>query len=330
MTRHISVRTEVWPSAEPFRIANLTDYDFPLIVCEIEQNGITGRGEGLGIYYFDETPESMTAQIQDIEQELAAGADRQRLLELLPPGGARFAVDAALWDLEAQQTRVSAWTTAGVDESPVEMFYTIGLEAEPEEMAAKARAARDYPRLKIKLSAERPVERVSAIRDARPNAPIIVDVNGDWSFEQLRVFAPRLHALDVQIIEQPLPRGGDAALEDYESPLTLCADESCVYLEDLDLAARRYGMINIKLDKTGGLTHALSFAQACRDRGLRTMAGTMGGTSLSMAPLHILAKSCEISDIDGPLLIGDDRPGGLVYDDGMVSLPEKPFWGQPR
>lgn len=330
MKRRISVRNETWRCHEPFRIANLTADDFPLVVCEIEQAGTVGRGEALGIYYFDETPASMADQIRGIEDELGVGADRNQLLELLPFGGARFAVDAALWDLEAQLRGTSVWEAIGVNETPVETMFTIGLEAEPEEMAAKAAAAQDYSLLKIKLDADRPVERITAIREARPNSRLVVDVNQGWSFEQLRAFAPELRALDVLTIEQPLPRGEDAELEDYESPVTLCADESCVHLGELETAASRYPMINIKLDKTGGLTHALELAHAARNRGVRIMAGSMGGTSLSMAPTHVLAKLGEFADIDGPLLIGDDRPGGLLYDGGLVSLPGRAFWGQPR
>jgi len=180
------------------------------------------------------------------------------------------------------------------------------------------------------LDADRPVERVRAIRDTRPGSRLVVDINQGWNFEQLRAFAPELHALDVLIIEQPLPRGEDAALEVYESPVTLCADESCLHLGELETAAGRYPMINIKLDKAGGLTHALALAKAARDKGIRIMAGSMGGTSLSMAPAHVLAKFCELADIDGPLLIGDDRPGGLLYSGGTVALPPRGFWGQPR
>lgn len=330
MTRRISVRTETWPSLVPFRISGITFDDFPLIVCDIEEDGVTGSGEALGVYYFDETPESMTAQIEDVAEAIAAGTNRQQLQQLLPPGGARLAVDAALWDLEAQQNGVSAWASAGVDEAPVETVFTIGLEPEPRDMAAKSAAASAYSLLKIKLSDDRPVERIAAIREARPDSRMIVDVNQGWDYTQLVACAPELHALGVLMIEQPLPRGRDDALEGYESPVPMCADESCLHLGELEEAANRYDMINIKLDKTGGLTHALELAQAARDIGMRLMAGSMGGTSLSMAPTHVVAQLCEFSDIDGPLLIGDDRPGGLCYDGGMVSLPERAFWGQRR
>jgi L-alanine-DL-glutamate epimerase-like enolase superfamily enzyme len=329
MTRRISVRTETWPSLIPFRIANITFDDFPLIVCEIEEDGATGRGEALGVYYFDETPELMTAEIEGIAAELSTGAGRTDVLELLPPGGARFAVDSALWDLEAQLGGFSVWAAAGLNEAPVETVFTIGLEAEPEDMAAKAAAAKDYSLLKVKLDADRPVECIAAIRVARPNARIIIDANQGWNFDQLQRVAPELQALGVLMIEQPLPRGNDAELENYDAPLPLCADESCLHLGELERAEGRYQMINIKLDKTGGLTHALELARTAESRGVGLMVGCMGGTSLSMAPSHVIAQLCDFVDIDGPLLIGDDRPGGLHYENGIVSLPKQRFWGKP-
>jgi L-alanine-DL-glutamate epimerase-like enolase superfamily enzyme len=329
MKRKVSIHTESWLAISPFRISNNVWDDFPCVVCEIEQDGAIGRGEALGVYYLDETLESITAQLEQVSAELADGADRQRLLELLPPGGARMAADAALWDLEAQLTGRSAWSIAGVDAGPIETVFTIGLEDTPEQMAAKATAAADISLFKVKLGADRPVERIAAIREARPDARLVVDVNQGWNFDELKRYAPELLALAVSMIEQPLPRGGDAELEGYEAPLPLCSDESCLHLGELDDAVRRYQMINIKLDKTGGLTHGLELAHAARERGLDLMVGCMGGTSLAMAPHHVIAQLCDFVDIDGPLLIRTDRLGGLHYHKGIVTLPEKPFWGQP-
>ena len=329
MTRKVSIHTESWLAIIPFRIANFSWDDFPCVVCEIEQDGLIGRGEGLGVYYLDETPKSMAAEIEAVAAEIAAGADREALLELLPPGGARMAVDAALWDLEAQLGGRSAWQMAGVEEAPIETVFTIGLEDTPEEMAAKATAASDISLFKVKLNNDRPVERIAAIREARPNVRLVVDVNQGWTFKELRQHAPKLADLGVSMIEQPLPRGGDKELEFYEPPLPLCSDESCLHLGELDEAIERYQMINIKLDKTGGLTHGLQLADAAREAGLRLMVGCMGGTSLAMAPHHVIAQLCDFVDIDGPLLIRNDRLGGLHYDKGTVTLPERPFWGQP-
>jgi len=327
MKRTISIQLESWPCIIPFRISSNVWDDFPCLVCEIEQDGIIGRGEGMGVYNRGETPESMAAQIRDVSDALASGADRQALLELLPAGGARFAVDSALWDLEAQQSGISAWQTAGVETNPVETVFTIGLEDTPGQMAAKASAAADLSLFKVKLGNDRPVERIAAIRAARPDSRLIVDANQGWNFAELQEFGPALHELGVLMIEQPLPRGEDHELEGFVSAAPLCADESCEHLGELDEAASRYQMINIKLDKCGGLTHGLELAEAAADKGLGLMIGCMGGTSLSMAPSHVLAQLCEYVDIDGPLLIKKDREGGLVYDRGMVSLPPTHFWG---
>ena len=329
MKRSVSIHIESWPAIIPFRIANHVWDDFPCTICELEQDGVIGRGEGLGVYYLDETPGSMARELEAISPALAEGADRSSLLELLPPGGARMAADAALWDLEAQLIGTSAWAMAGVDEGPIETVFTIGLEDTPGAMAIKAVAAADISLFKVKLNSDRPVERIAAIRDARPDARLVVDVNQGWTFDELREYAPRLAELGVNMIEQPLPRGADAELADYDAPLPLCADESCLHLAELEQAVERYQMINIKLDKTGGLTHGLRLAEAARDAGMKLMVGCMGGTSLAMAPHHVLAQLCDFVDIDGPLLIRTDRPGGLRYDKGIVTLPRRPFWGQP-
>ncbi len=327
MSRTISIRQETWPSIIPFRISDNVWDDFPCVIVEIEQDGQIGRGEALGVYYHDETPESMAAQLESISALLSDGADRQQLMQILPPGGARFAADSALWDLEAQLTGTTAWQLAGVAGAPVETVFTIGLEDTPEAMADKASAAEELSLFKVKLGNDRPVERIAAIRSARPDARLVIDVNQGWSFEELKEYAAPLQQLGVLMIEQPLPRGADSELEDYESCVPLCGDESCLHLGELDEAAARYQMINIKLDKCGGLTHGLQLAQACQRLGLGLMVGCMGGTSLSMAPSHVLAQLCEFVDIDGPLLIKKDREGGLIYDRGMVSLPESRFWG---
>lgn len=327
MKRKVSVHLENWMALIPFRISRNTWNDFPSVVCEIEQDGAIGRGEGLGVYYLDESQESMLAQIESISDRLSAGAGREELLALLPPGGARCAVDSALWDLEAQLTKTSAWKNAGVAEDPVETVFTIGLEAEPEDMGARAAAADSLTLFKVKLNNDRPVERIAAIRAARPDARLVVDVNEGWDFDQLVDVAPALAEHGVSMIEQPLPRGHDEMLDDYDSPLPLCADESIQHAGELDDIASRYQMINIKLDKTGGLTHGLELAEAARALGLGIMIGCMGGTSLSMAPMHVISQLADFVDIDGPLLLKNDRPGGFIYDKGMVSLPTRRFWG---
>jgi L-alanine-DL-glutamate epimerase-like enolase superfamily enzyme len=327
MTIRLSVHHEDWAACKPFRISNAVWTSFPSVVVELADGEHVGRGEGLGIYYLDETPASMTAQIEDVRGRVEAGASRAELLELLPPGGARNAVDSALWDLEAKRTCTRVWDLAGLELKPITTVMTIGLEDTPEEMAEKATAASAYPLLKVKLGDDRPVERIEAIREVRPGATIVVDANQGWSFDLLAEAAPRLKELGVPMIEQPLPRGEDEALEDYEPPVPLCADESCLHGGELEQAARRYQTINIKLDKSGGLTHGLEIAREARARGLGLMVGNMGGTSLSMAPSFVVGLLCDLHDVDGPLLLENDRAAGLKYNRGVVEPPPARLWG---
>jgi L-alanine-DL-glutamate epimerase-like enolase superfamily enzyme len=325
--RRLSIHREQWTARVPFRITGYTFNEFDCVVCEVASGGITGRGEALGVYYGDENSQVLLAQLEEVRAAIEGGVDRAGVQALLPPGGARFAIDAALWDLEAKLGTQSVWALAGVAPKPVETVFTVGLEPEPAAMAAKA-AASPNGLLKIKLNGDRPVERVAAVRQARPDARLVVDANQGFSFEQLKEVATPLAQLGVQFIEQPLPRGGDAALEGYRAPLPLCGDESCLHLGELPQAARRYQMINIKLDKCGGLTEGLALARAARERGLGLMVGCMGGTSLSMAPAHVLAQRCDYVDIDGPLLLKNDRLGGLDYAAGWVTPPQH-GWGLP-
>ncbi|MGH8679111.1 MAG: dipeptide epimerase [Burkholderiales bacterium] len=329
MTRQLSVNAEHWPTRTPFRISGETWTGFDLITCEITEDGRTGRGEAAGVYYMNEDAETMSAQIAQVAERIEAGANRQDLLSLLPPGGARNALDCALWDLEARQAGTSVWTLAGVAPDAASTVFTIGLEDTPAAMAAKAAAACDRPQLKIKLSADRPVERIAAIRAARPDARLIADCNGGWNFAQLKQWAPQMAAFGLSLLEQPLPRDNDAELQCYAAPLPLFADESCLHLGELDRVIGRYAGIVIKLDKTGGLTEALLMARAGKKHGLRLMVGCMVATSLSMAPAHVLAQLCEFVDIDGPLFLTRDKPGGLRYEGAAAIAPVSGFWGTP-
>ena len=204
---------------------------------------------------------------------------------------------------------------------------TIGLEVTPEAMAAKAAAVPDHPLLKVKLDADQPVERMRAIRAARPDARLVIDANQGWSLALLREIAPPLRELGVEMIEQPLPRGGDAELEGYASPIPLSADESCLDLSELDDASRRYAMINVKLDKCGGLTAGLALAREARRRGLGLMVGSMCGSSLAMAPTYVMGLACDFHDLDGALLCRYDRPHGLAVERGVVQPPSPLLWG---
>lgn len=323
----ISVHIEEWELRQPFRISNFEWLNARGIVVQLAENGHLGRGEAQGVFYLDETAESLFDQVHSVAGDLRRGIGRDDLQELLPAGGARNAIDCALWDLECKKTGRTIWELTGIEPGPVTTVFTIGLEPEPEDMAAKAAAAADAPVLKVKLGADRPYERLAAIRASRPDARIVVDANQGWDFAQLQEIIPQCAGLDLGMIEQPLPRGGDAELEGFESPIVLAADESCLDTGELEIAARRYGMINIKLDKTGGLTEALKLAHAAKALGRQLMVGNMVGTSLAMAPSYVVARLCDFVDIDGPLLLKYDHPGGLRYDKGVVTGLDPRFWG---
>jgi L-alanine-DL-glutamate epimerase-like enolase superfamily enzyme len=323
----LSIHIEEWELTQPFRISNFEWVNARGIVVQLAADGCIGRGEAQGVFYLDEEAEDLFAQVHAVAGDIRRGITRDELQELLPPGGARNAVDCALWDLECKRSGKSIWELTGIDPKPVTTVFTIGLEDTPEAMAAKAAAAADAPILKIKLGADRPYERLAAIRAARPDAQLVVDANQGWDFALLREVIPKCATLDLGMIEQPLPRGGDAELEGFESPVILAADESCLHTGELDTAARRYGMINIKLDKTGGLTEALKLAREARARGCKLMVGNMVGTSLAMAPSFVVAQLCDFVDIDGPLLLKYDHPQGLRYDKGRVKPFAPDLWG---
>lgn len=325
--RHLAIHSESWACARPFRISTGVSYSFDSVVLELAEGPFLGRGAAMPVTYMGESLTSVRKQLQDVRIELQRGIGRAQLLNVLPAGAARNAADAALWDLEAQQQNFKVWDALGVNPDPVQTVFTIGLEDTPELMAAKAAEVKQRL-LKIKLDEFQPVERVAAIRRARPDAELIVDANQAWSFEQLCDVAPKLHELGVKMLEQPLPRGADQALGSYQSPVPLCADESCQHLEELDALPAGYQFLNIKLDKAGGLTHAWTLAQAARAKGLELMMGCMGGQSLCVAPAFVLAQICRYVDIDGPLLLKADQPDGLVYVSGSVSLPGFRLWGR--
>ena len=324
---HFSIHIADWELTEPFRIAGDEWINSRCLVVQLGEDGCVGRGEAQGVFYLDETAESIFAQAHGVADEIRKGISREALQDLLPPGGARNAIDCALWDLECKKTGKTIWQLTGIDPKPVTTVFTIGLEDTPRAMAAKATAAADAPVLKIKLDGHLPYEKLAAIRAARPDAELVVDANQGWSFELLKEVLPRCVDLDLGMIEQPLERGGDSMLEGFKSPITLAADESCLHTGELETAARRYSMINIKLDKTGGLTEGLRLAKAAREKGCKLMVGNMVGTSLSMAPSFVVAQLCDLVDIDGPLLLKYDQPRGLQYNRGVVDVFDPRLWG---
>lgn len=321
----VHISTEPWALKTPFRI---TGYEFSgvqLLHVTISENGAIGQGEAAGVYYLGETGESMRAQAESVRKALERGVGREELRKLLPAGGARNAIDCALWDLEAKRTHKSIWELTGIFPGPTTSVHTIGI-AEPEKMAAIARSL-DASKIKVKLDGNRPIDRVSSVCAARPDAEIVVDVNGGWTFGQLAELAPELRKLNVAMIEQPLPRGGDEALEGYEPPIPLCADESCLNCSELEQASRRYQMINIKLDKAGGLTEALELATLAEARGIGLMVGNMIGTSLAMAPAFVVAQLCQYVDLDGALFLTHDRENAMDFTTGLISPPTQELWG---
>jgi len=271
----------------------------------------------------------MLEQIEAVRADIEAGLTREALQELLPAGGARNAVDCALWDLEAKQKQSSIWALTGVTPKPRRTAYTLGIQKRPELMAEQAARASGYGLLKIKLDGVDPVERVAAVRKARPDAEIVIDANQGFSFDLLQSVLEPFAALGVAMVEQPLPRGADDALEGFKSPIPLCADESCLHRGELAAALPRYDMINIKLDKTGGLTEALALAHEARSAGKGLMVGNMLGTSLSMAPAFVVAQLCDFVDLDGPLNLKSDCAPSMIYCGGEVSAPQSHFWGCP-
>ena len=317
---------EVWPLAEPFGISSQVEIEAEALVVSLHEDGVTGRGEGNGVYFRGETGATMMAQIEAVRSRIEAGLDRQALLALLPPGGARNAVDCALWDLEAKRTGHRAAELAGVTTSPFRTLATVGLDT-PQAMARKAKALDFAGTVKVKLGADAPLACLEAVRAARPDARLVVDANQAWSLEQLNALWPPLKTLGVEMIEQPLAAGADAELRQGQCGVLLGADESCHTLADLAYLSGRYGMINIKLDKTGGLTEALAMAQEARAQGFEVMVGNMIGTSLAMAPASLLAPLCRYVDLDGPLLLATDRHPGMLYAGDLVTPAAAEVWG---
>lgn len=318
----------VWPYAEPFVISRgAITHCHALELTLSDRFGNVGRSETYGVPYEGETPASMMAQIQRVVRSITGGIDRQQLLELLPAGGARCAVDLALWDLAAKRGEGDPFARAGLPADPVRTAYTIGIRSN-EAYEATARRLSKVAWLKVKVGSQGALEAVRSVRRGAPDSDLIVDPNQAWSIEQLRALAPAMHRLGVRLLEQPIPAGREADLDGYVCPVPICADESLDDVADLPSVRGRFQAINIKLDKVGGLTAAMRLADAALSQGLDLMVGCMGGTSLSMAPGWVLAQRCRYVDLDAPVLLMADREPGFVYRDGLVSTTHIPeLWG---
>lgn len=316
-----------FPFASTFRIAYEVRTHAETVRVELTDGKLIGRGEALGVSYHGETADSLLAQLKAVKKDLANGISRTELQALLPPGGARSAIDCALWDLEAKRTGRRVWELAGIKSvNPLITAYTLSMDT-PEAMGRAAGAARQYSLLKLKLAGDGDLERVAAVRKARSDADLIVDANQGWNERQLYEFTPRLAQLGVRLIEQPLPAGRDAILAGFKSPVSLCADESCQTAASVSSLIGKYQYVNIKLDKTGGLTEALLLARAARAETLKLMVGCMAGSSLSMAPAFIVGQLCSVVDLDGPLLSASDVPNAIRYEGSRMFAPEESLWG---
>jgi L-Ala-D/L-Glu epimerase len=316
-----------WEFASVFRIAYRTRTHAQTVVAELQEEGWTGRAEAAGVSYNGETVDMLLEQFASVAGDLRNGLTREDLQSSLPAGGARNALDCAMWDLEAKRSGRRAWELAGLPAvKPLATAFTLSADSAAA-MARAATAARQHSRLKLKLTGEGDIERVRAVREARPDVALIVDANQAWSERQLRELVSPLAALGVQLIEQPLAVGKDDALAGFDSPVPLCADESCQTTESLLALAGKYRYINIKLDKTGGLTEALRLAQAARAAGFDLMVGCMGGSSLSIAPAFVIGQFCNVVDLDAPLLMKSDIPDGIHYEGSRMSVPSAELWG---
>ncbi|HEX2447403.1 MAG TPA: N-acetyl-D-Glu racemase DgcA [Methyloceanibacter sp.] len=323
----LEVAVERWPIRGGFTISRGTKHEAVVVVAAIGDGVHTGRGECVPYARYGETVEGVVAAIEARADAIASGLSRTELASLLPAGAARNALDCALWDLEAKRAGRSAAALAGIGSlQPVLTAFTLSLGT-PEDMAAKARKASAYPLLKLKLGGDGDEARLAAVREAVPQARLIVDANEAWQASELESLLAAAAAARVELIEQPLPSGRDDLLARIERPIPVCADESVHDRASLATLAGRYDAVNIKLDKTGGLTEALLLAEEARSLGIKIMVGSMVATSLAMAPALLVAQDADWVDLDGPLLLARDRVPGLTYEAGMVFPPPPELWG---
>jgi L-Ala-D/L-Glu epimerase len=326
--RKLDVTIERLPFAAPFRIAGYLFEALDVVIVALDEGAHRGRGEAAGVYYLGDTAPGMAAAIERVRAALEAGADRAALEELLPPGGARNAVDCALWELEAMRAQTPVWRLAGLARPrPLLTTFTLGADA-PAAMADAARRLGGARALKLKLTGELALdlERVRAVRGVRPDVWLGVDANQGYEASLLGPLIEALAIERVELLEQPLKRGREADLEGLTSPIAIAADESALTRADLAGLVGRFNVVNIKLDKCGGLTEGLAMAREARRLGLKVMVGNMVGTSLAMAPAFLVGQLCDIVDLDGPTFLAQDRAPSIVYRDGAVWC-EGQVWG---
>ncbi len=328
MPRTLSVEVERFPIAGAFVISRGAKTEAAVVTVTLAEGSAVGRGECVPYARYGESIDSVMAAIEAARADIEAGITRRRLLAAMPAGAARNAVDCALWDLEARLTgrRVAEIAELG-EPGDLETAYTLSL-GDPASMHAQAAANAHRPLLKVKVgSADGDIERIRAVAAGAPSSRIILDANEGWTVENLRQNLAAAAACGVVLVEQPLPAGRDEALAGFERDVPICADESVHGIADLAALRERYDAVNIKLDKTGGLTAALDMRAEARRLGFLVMVGCMVGTSLAMAPAVLLAQGADFVDLDGPLLLARDREPGLIYRGSLVSPPSPDLWG---
>ena len=327
-TLSLTVCRESFPTRGSFTISRGSRTAVEVVLVELLAGGHRGRGECVPYARYGETVEGVTGAIESLRGELEAGRlDRPALQQALPAGAARNALDCAFWDLEAKQTGRRVWELAGLPApGPLTTAYTLSLDT-PDKMGAAAAANAERPLLKLKLAGPEDLARVEAVRAGAPRAKLVVDANEGWDADSYARIAPELARLGVALVEQPLPAGADAALADLPRPVPLCADESCHDRSSLPQLRGRYDMVNVKLDKTGGLTEALALVAEAEAAGFQVMVGCMLATSLAMAPATLPAQRAQVVDLDGPLLLAEDRDPPLEIDGSLVRPPAPALWG---
>jgi L-Ala-D/L-Glu epimerase / N-acetyl-D-glutamate racemase len=325
--QRLSVARRSWKLAQPFAISRGSKTTAEVVVAEVFDGEFHGRGECVPYPHYGESVDSVVAALDAMKGSVFSGLDRRELQQAMPPGAARNALDCAFWHLDAQRDDRRVAEMAGIGPlKPLVTAYTLSLDT-PERMSEAAAAQCQRPLLKLKLGGDGDVARVRAVRQAAPAARLIVDANEGWSERHLVEVMPALAEFGVELIEQPLPAGADAALAGVPHPIPVCADESCHTRADLDRLAGQYEAVNIKLDKAGGLTEALALAEAAAARGFKIMVGCMIGSSLALAPAVLVAQRAHFVDLDAPLLLTADRVPGLRYDGSTLYPPEPALWG---
>lgn len=329
MSIRLHVSTQSWPLKVPFRISRGAKTHANTVQVRIEQGGFVGESEAVPYARYDESQESVQAQIAELGNEFSDLSTLADAIAAMPAGAARNALDCALWDLKAKTSNTSVATLTGTANKPVVTAQTLSLGS-LDDMVTAAKLLARYPLIKVKLDKEDILAKMEAIHQVLPNAKFIIDPNESWDFSTLVNAQAELAKMNVVLLEQPLPSNADNELDGFSPLIPICADESCHTSQDLERLASKYQAINIKLDKTGGLTEALVLLQQARKQGFLVMTGCMVASSLAMAPAFVIAQSSDFVDLDGPVFLTEDTPNGFAFHEGVMSMPTEFKWGQPK